>query len=317
MFRSFLVLMLLVCSNFATSGDYFYINQQQGESVSVFGRSDLSFKTRIPTLEGPAGIAINPHQPWFAVTYPEQGLISFVDSQKLIPLEHISVGGSPFGAVFAKRYLFYTDWSGNLVGVIHPGSGRIIKKIAVGQSPAGIATEPCESQVWVLNRESDSVSVINTESLDVIKTIRVGRAPFALAIDDKVAYVVNSQSNTVSVVDVVNLTEIKQIKVGRMPYGVAIDRKQRKVYVSNQLENSVSVLDAQTHKLVHVLKTGAYPENIAVDEENQHLLVLNWFDGSLSVFDTQTNTAIKRINIGAGSRAFGQFVDQPRVCAKP
>jgi len=130
-------------------------------------------------------------------------------------------------------------------------------KVSHGLSPAGIATDPCESRVWVLNRESDSVSVIDTRRLEVIKTIRVGRAPFALAIDDKFAYVANSQGNTVSVVDVMNLTEIKQIKVGRMPYGVAIDRKQGKVYVSNQLENSVTVLDAQTHDFIHVLKTGA------------------------------------------------------------
>ncbi len=311
-----LALLLFGFSGLIASAPYFYINQQQGESVSVFERHDLSLKTKIPTLKGPAGIAISPHNPWFAVTYPEQGMISFMDSEKLIPLEHISVGGSPFGAVFAGGHLYYSDWSRNLVGVIHPGTGRTIKKITVGKSPAGIATNACESQVWVLNRESNSISVIDTDNFQVIKNIAVGRAPFALAMDKRFAYIANSQGNTLSIVDLADLSEIKRIKVGRMPYGVAVDQKQHKVYVSNQLENTVSVLDAKTHKLIHILKTGAYPENIAVDEENQHLFVLNWFDGSLSVFDTQTDKALKLINLSEGSRAFGQFVSESKVCMK-
>jgi YVTN family beta-propeller protein len=312
-----LTLTLLLCGFIRTvsSHPFFYINHQQGESVSVFKRTDLTLKTTIPTLKGPAGIAISPHNPWFAVTYPELGMVSFIDSKKLIPLEHISVGGSPFGAVFSNKYLFISDWTSDVVKVIHPGTGRMIKKIAVGKSPSGIATNACESQVWVLNRESDSVSVLDSHGFEVIKTITVGRAPFALAMDERFAYIANSQSNTLSIVDLVDLTEIKRIKVGRMPYGVAVDRKQHKVFVSNQLENTVSVLDSRTHKLINTLKTGEYPENIAVDEENQRLLVLNWFDGGLSVFDSKKGKEIERINVGDGSRAFGQFVGKTVTCA--
>ncbi len=316
MLRLFLTLLLYGFSSIVVSDPYFYINQQQGESISVFKRTDLSLKTTIPTLKGPAGIAISPHNPWIAVTYPEQGMVSFIDSEKLIPLEHISIGGSPFGAVFANQLLFISDWSSHVVKVIHPGTGRMIKKIAVGKSPAGIATNACESQVWVLNRKSDSISIIDSQHFKVIKNITVGQAPFALAMDDTFAYIANSQGNTLSIVDLASLTEIKRIKVGRMPYGVAVDRKQHKVYVSNQLENTLSVLDSRTQQIINTLKTGAYPENIAVDEENQRLFVLNWFDGSLSVFDSQTDKEIKRIQVGDGSRAFGQFVEKSVKCTK-
>jgi len=314
MLRLSLALLLYGFTSIVVSDPYFYINHQQGEGVSAFKRTNLTLKTTIPTLKGPAGIAISPHNPWIAVTYPEQGMVSFIDSEKLIPLEHISVGGSPFGAVFANKLLFISDWAGNTVKVIHPSTGRMIKKIAVGKSPAGIATNACESQVWVLNRESNSVSVLDSHNFKVIKTITVGRSPFALAMGERFAYIANTQGNTLSIVDLTDLTEIKRIKVGRMPYGVAVDRKQHKVFVSNQLENTVSILDSRTHKLISSLKTGVYPENIAVDEENQRLLVLNWFDGSLSVFDSQTDKEIKRIEVGDGSRAFGQFVGKSMAC---
>jgi YVTN family beta-propeller protein len=87
-----------------------------------------------------------------------------------------------------------------------------------------------------------------------------------------------------------------------------------KVYVSNQLENTVAVIDSRSHKIVATLKTGEYPENIALDEGNQRLYVLNWFDGTLSVFDSQTDTEINRIDVGDGSRSFGQFVAKTVDC---
>ena len=314
MFKYLLTLLLSSQITGVIASDYFYINQQEGESVSVFQRKDQSLKTKIPTLKGPAGIAISPHNPWFAITYPDQGMISFIDSKKLIPLEHISVGGSPFGAVFANKLLFFTDWHSDHVGVIHPGTGRLIKKIAVGKSPAGIVSLPCEEQVWVVNRESHTVSIIDTHHLKLIKTITVGQSPFAIEIDDRYAYVANTQENSLSIIDLSSLSEIKRIKVGRMPYGVAVNRQQNKVYVSNQLENTVSIIDAQTHQLIKTLKTGEYPENIAFDEENQRLYVLNWFDGDLSIFNSTTDKEIKRIPVGDGSRAFGRFVASPTEC---
>ncbi len=312
-----ILLFLLLYSQFTPgfTDPYFYINQQQGKSISVFNRDDLSLKIKIPSLEGPAGIAISLHNPWFAVTHPEQGMVSFIDNEKLIPLEHVDVGGKPFGAVFANKLFFYSDWNKDYVGVINPGTGRVIKKIPVGKTPAGIVTDNCESQVWVVNRESNTVTVIDTQRLKLISTIAVGKAPYALDIDARYAYIANAQSNTLSIIDLKSLAEIKQIKTGRMPYGVAVDQKQHKVYVSNQLENSVSIIDARSHKLIKTLKTGEYPENISVDEENKRLYVLNWFDGTLSVFNTQTDKEIKRIEVGDGSRAFGHFVGKSMKCS--
>lgn len=315
MLRLIVTLLLSTHQLVCFSESYFYINQQQGESVSVFNRDDLKLKRKIPTLSGPAGIAISQNNLWIAVTHPEEGIVSFIDSQRLIPLELVNVGGSPFGAVFANQLLFYSDWSDDFVGVIHPGTGKVIKKIPVGKSPAGLLSVGCGSQVWVVNRESDSVSIIDSRNFKLIKAIKVGHGPFALDIDDDYAYIANAQGNTLSIIDLKKWVEIKRIKVGRMPYGVAVNKKLHKVYVSNQLENTVTVLDSRTLKIVNTLKTGSYPENIAIDEANQRLYVLNWFDGTVSVFDSKMDKEIRRIDVGEGSRAFGKFVANPSKCS--
>lgn len=54
--------------------------------------------------------------------------------------------------------------------------------IAVGVTPRGIAISADGSYAYVANRFSDSVSVINTSSNKVVKTVSVGRQPLGVAI---------------------------------------------------------------------------------------------------------------------------------------
>lgn len=287
---------------------YLFINQQQGNTVKVFDSKSMKLERSIPVLSGPTGIAITEQGDWLAVSHPEQGIITLLDGKRLIPVEHVNVGGMPFGLAFAGNQLFYTDWNGHFVGVIDSGSGRLIKKVPVGRTPAGIRYVTCTSQILVANRDSDSLSVLDRESLRVVKTIPVGRAPFDLDHDGHYAYVVNSQENSLSIVDLARLLEVKRLPVGRMPYGVAVDRRRHRLFVSNQLENSVSVIDAVTHKLVRTMPVGEYPENIAVDESRRRVYVLNWFDGTVSVFNGSNEKEAVRAEVGEGSRAFGQFI---------
>lgn len=304
----YLVYGFLLCVFQSVSGQpYLFINQQQGSTVTVFDAQNFNEIKTIPTLQSPAGIAISDQDNWFAISYPESGMISFFDTDRLIPLEHMAVGGNPFGLTVQQKNLFYTDWHNNIVGVIDTATSRIIKKIPVGKSPAGLSISPCKKMLWVANRESNSVSLIDTEQLTVIKTIPVGTAPFDIHSDRQHTYVVNTQSNDLTIIDNHKQIEIKRIPVGRMPYGVVSDNTNHRLYVSNQMENSVSVIEKQSWKTIQTIKTGSYPENLAVDDINHRLFVLNWFDATMSVFDTLKFKRIHRIKLQEGSRAFGRF----------
>ncbi len=305
----FLAFVLLVTlTSGSRAAPYVFINHQQGSSVAVYDKETLKRVREIPSLQGPTGIVISKNGDWLAVSYPEQGMISYLDSQRLIPLEHLHVGGAPFGLTIAEDKLFYSDWNGGFVGVIEPGSGRMLKKIPVGASPAGLATAKCQARVLVANREDNSVSVIDADTLKPLKDIAVGEKPFAIETDGRFAYVVNSGSNDMSIIDIARLLEVDRIPTGRMPYGVAVAPKQHKIYVSNQLENTISMFDSRTRKRIAVLETGEYPENIAVDVSENRLYVLNWFDASLSVFDTGTKKELLRKKLQQNSRAFGRFI---------
>lgn len=137
---------------------------------------------------------------------------------------------------------------------------RLIGKtpqIPVGSSPTDIAINTKTNKIYVVNGESNSVSIINSNFGNEAKNIRVGTNPSSIAVDDfnNRIYVANSGSDTISVIDGDNDTRIRDISVGKVPRDIIVGTSfdietgainAGNVYVSNSESNSVSVIDSST-----------------------------------------------------------------------
>jgi YVTN family beta-propeller protein len=90
--------------------------------------------------------------------------------------------------------------------------------------PRGVAVTPDGNHVYVTNATSDTVSVIDTATKNVVATVPVGENPFSVAVtsDGKHAYVTNNGSNNVSVIDTASNTVAVTVPVGSHPVGVGI-----------------------------------------------------------------------------------------------
>lgn len=76
--------------------------------------------------------------------------------------------------------------------------------IAVGSLPLDVAFSSNGKLAFVTNRYSDSVSVINTKTKTVIKTLDVGGEPVSIerSKNNKVMYVTNTADHSISVIDI-------------------------------------------------------------------------------------------------------------------
>jgi YVTN family beta-propeller protein len=106
--------------------------------------------------------------------------------------------------------------------------------VAAIDSPAGL--------VLVANFTGDSVSVLDTHSGRVLRTIAVGHYPSALAVDPRTgqAFVANAGSNSVSIIDTHTRRLVGTVPVGQYPNAIAA--ADGRVLVTNQQDNTVSVL---------------------------------------------------------------------------
>ena len=67
------------------------------------------------------------------------------------------------------------------VSVIHVADHRVTATIPVGDEPHGLVTDKTGSKLFVVNTSTDSISVIDTQTLKEIKRLEAGRSPWAIA----------------------------------------------------------------------------------------------------------------------------------------
>src|SRR5258708_31736663 len=98
---------------------------------------------------------------------------------------------------------------------------------------------------YVANNATNTVSVINTSTNAVVKTIAVGSGPYAVAINQagSNAYVANFSSNTVSVITTSTNTVTATIAVGSGPTNLVFAPNGKTAFVTNSTSNSVSVIN--------------------------------------------------------------------------
>lgn len=115
---------------------------------------------------------------------------------------------------------------------------------------------------------------------------------YALAQAAPFAYIANAGSNSVSVIDTVTDTVVKTIPVGATPDAVAVSRHGKRVYVANFGSNTVSVIDGASWTVIATIPVGTHPVAVAVDAFDERVLVANRTSKSATVIDAATNTVI-------------------------
>ena len=73
------------------------------------------------------------------------------------------------------------------------------------------------------------------------------------------AYVANIGDDTVTVIDTASKEVVKSIKVGQGPHGIAITPDNKEVYVPVTEENKLVVIDTTTNEVIQTLETDAFP----------------------------------------------------------
>jgi YVTN family beta-propeller protein len=147
------------------------------------------------------------------------------------------------------------------------------------------------NKIYVTNRRSNSVSVIDGRTNTVIHTISVGSHPTVADVNpitNKI-YVVNNgsgQGTTMSVIDGNTDTVTATVTVGNYPVSVAVNSVTNKIYVDNYCGNqfgcnanpapgTVSVIDGATNSVTGTVTVGYGPVIILVNNVTNKVWVAN------------------------------------------
>jgi YVTN family beta-propeller protein len=176
-------------------GRRLYVANQWGSDLGKGRTSSLSVievatrTSRTIDLDegGATGVAVSPDGAYVYVAHEVPiGVIRVVRTSDLTTVAKVQVGNGPFGvAASPDGKMVYAANLGTVEGdetvsVIRTQDWTVVETITVGKVPVGIAVTPDGRQVVAANRRSNTVSIIDAATRQVIATLPVGDEPWAL-----------------------------------------------------------------------------------------------------------------------------------------
>jgi YVTN family beta-propeller protein len=144
-------------------------------------------------------------------------------------------------------------------------------------SPEGMAMAPDGSRLYVALPDVDQVVEVDTESLQVVRSVNVPGAPTGLALDPQGAtlYVTARLLDELVALRTQDLARQWSVPVGLEPVGLAVCRTEvgDRVVVANVGSDNASVVDVERREELVRLMTGREPYGVASTPDGSRALV--------------------------------------------
>jgi YVTN family beta-propeller protein len=225
-----------------------YVANQFSNTISVFDSKTDELKQTIPTDTFPYSIDTNLFNNRIYVANRGSDNVLVIDGSTDTIIDRIGVGKSPVQVAVdpSNNWIYVSNIDSNSISVIDGITNKVIKTINGINNPYGIGVNPISKKIYITElSNSSSVTVLDNTNYNILKNIKVGKAPVAIDIDieKNIILVSNYLSNSLSIINGTDDSLIKTIPVGNFPVGVKVNPVSEKAYVSNIGSNTVSVIN--------------------------------------------------------------------------
>jgi len=154
---------------------------------------------------------------------------------------------------------------------------------------------------YVGNSSSDTISVFNKKTMEVVNVIATGREPKGIVLDQRRtrAYVAVSGDDSVEIYDVFNGKNIGRVKLKFRdnPMELALTPDGRTLVSVNHSSNTVSIIDTLSKSELRRVKVGDGPTSAVVDPSGFKAYVMNSRSNTVSVVDLTQRTPTATIAV--------------------
>src|SRR5262245_47021553 len=157
----------------------------------------------------------------------------------------------------------------------------------------GTAVPAAASNLYITNTKGDSVSIIDTTTLEVTGTIKLGAGkPNRIVFhpDGKTAWVVYDKSHDLGIIDAEAKKLVKRVKIGGNPYNLNFSPDGRYLYVldwsSDTSNDEVIVYDLKAEKIEWRVEVSTWPAHSVFSRDGRFFYVSGETAGDVTVIDT-------------------------------
>lgn len=198
-------------------------------------------------------------------------LLVNVDSGAIERVFKTDAGVSHMLALSADRTRLYcSNMRDGSVSAFDFETGRKIKDIKTGKECEGVGVTPDGRWVWAGNRAEDTISIIDTQSLEVTKRISSPGFPYRVQFtaNGRWALIPHAQASSLVVADVAKQEILKSIPLGLTTIekpstaGVFPHPDNRHAFVTVRNDNSMLVVDLVTGRTLARVAVQSSPDGV-------------------------------------------------------
>ncbi|MDV6344688.1 copper oxidase [Nitrosomonas sp. Is37] len=223
-----------------------------------------------------------------------------------------------------QSVIYVTQWFDDKLAVFDRQTGKLIRNVSVGESPAHVMTLPDSDRIHVTNNGDDvkdSVMELAPLATEVLRTVNIGQGnPHAhwMSHEGKTMVTANAlfgdstqynfHTNAIDSLTKVGGEFSHPLAAGMMP-------DSSKYYVSNFLDNTIAVINMDTHQVIkhiNLLKdydpvagtisgpVGALPVQTPVSPDGKNMVTSNTLTGTITVVNTSTDEVVAMLPCDPG-----------------
>ena len=168
--------------------------------------------------------------------------------------------------------------------------------------PASALDGYLDQYVFVPNRSSADVAVIDSTTDEVVSRIAVGNVPHQVAVSDTLGLLVasNTADNTISVVDLRTLETAATVTLGHEPEHMEINPAGNLLAVGNIGDGTVSLVSLSEKAELNRITGLHEPHNMTFSPDGSLLYVGNLGANFVSVIDVAQARVIDELSVGQG-----------------
>jgi len=172
-------------------------------------------------------------------------------------------------------------------------------------TPIEVAISTDGSRLFVLCEGTDELVVADARTAKIEGRVAVGRVPKGLWLSGRNAFVANSWSDTVSVIDTTTLEVTRTLKAGFEPNAVFADGAGATVYTANRIGNNISVIDLASGAELRRLSAGRGTSYLTPSPDGKSLYATHIYpnmgrhrappESEITVIDAEHQTVRERV----------------------
>ena len=254
-----------------------YVACGDDDVIQVIDVAKLEVVDNIPTGRSPEMFKLSHDDALIYVSNEETSTVQVIDVASKAIMFEVPTGAEPEGIALSAdgKTLYATSEVADMVHVIDAEEGVVMENVLVETRPRRFI-QPSDSEIWVSNELSGTVSIIDLTTFEVTETLEflppgfrpVDVTPVGMSMthDGKTAVVGLGRANHVAFVDIATREIQTYVLVGSRAWGTDISRDDKTLYVANGLSDDLSIIDMESRTNVLTLPVGRIPHSVVIDD---------------------------------------------------